>query len=393
MKTAQFRSIITFSFLFVSLVGFAQERKVLGQINDFLLIQVGDKIGVFDQDTNYVIKPNTYTKIVYEGKYDLYKCYKGDQFEIFLDGFIKVESPHLFTEILGREGYSLKLKSTEGIGLISDVKLIVPPLYDKIKEETETYFECCMNYVVEKNGKKGLYVDGKLVLKPEYNDFHKEGYGLPIFVQKDNKKGILYPVVTKDDELVVFLEPIYESIEYLDDIDAGRFYSVSKDGLQGIFLITTDRFPIEKIDSSAFFVIPPIYKSIEWKKKKVFHDLFSFPVIVVSVKKDGLLLINENKSTNYLKAKDVVYADYQETPIAIKNSGGKYQLLIYGDKLAVGAELYDEIVPFHDVPVVRSGVKWSVADPYGNAGYKSLQFDSLEKAKEAYLEGEYLDLK
>lgn len=148
---------ITLIFLVLTITQInGQSRKVIGTINDLSLIEENSKLGIVDNHNNYIVKPDNYTKIEYDKDFDLYRCFKENGFEICFENAEKVVSNYLFTDILESDGNNtFKIKGKEGVGYVKNMVIMIPPIYDDIKVEAETYFDCCLNYIVEKDGKKG----------------------------------------------------------------------------------------------------------------------------------------------------------------------------------------------------------------------------------------------
>jgi len=362
-----------------------QNRKVIGTINDLSLIEENSKLGIIDNHNNFVVKPDKYKKIEYDKDFELYRCYKENGFEICFENAKKVISNYLFTDILESDGNNtFKIKGKQGVGYIKNMAIMIPPIYDNIKVEVESYFDCCLNYIVEKGDKKGLFINGHLILKPEYEEFILDKNYDHFIVVKNEKKGLVYPLLSEENEIIEFLSPIYTSIEIIDDLDNGQLYLVSNENKSGLFLVTTDIFPLDEIKSSAFFVIPPNYTKIQWDKKTVIDD-FAESVYVVPVKKQGYLLFLMNKPSAFLETKEVIFSDY--LPVAIKGGNGKFQLISFSDEIVIDDTLYDEItIPTSGVIALKKDNKWSgifegVLIP--------LKYNTLEELKVAYENGEY----
>ncbi len=166
-----------------------QSRKVIGTINDLSLIEENGKLGIIDNQSNYVVKTDNYTKIEYDKDFDLYRCFKENGFEICFANAKKVKSDYLFTDILESDGNNTyKIKGKDGVGYIKNMAIMIPPIYDNIKVEVESYFDCCQNYIVEKGDKKGLFINGHLILKPEYKEFILDKNYDHFIVVKNDKK-------------------------------------------------------------------------------------------------------------------------------------------------------------------------------------------------------------
>ena len=362
-----------------------QNMKVIRSINDLSLIEENSKLGIIDNHSNYVVKPDNYTKIEYDKDFDLYRCFKENGFEICFANAKKVISNYLFTDILESDGNNTyKIKGKDGIGYIKNMAIMIPPVFDNIKVEVESYFDCCLNYIVEKGDKKGLYIGENLILKPEYDEFIKDKEYDHFIVVKNKKKGLVYPLLSEENEIIEFLPPIYTSIELIDRLDNSPLYLVSNENKSGLFLVTTDVFPLDKIKSSAFFVIPPNYTKIQWNKKTVIDD-FAESVYVVPVKKQGYLLFLLNNPSAFLETKEVIFSDY--LPVAIKGGNGKFQLISFSDEIVIDDTLYDEItIPNSGVIALEKDNKWGgifegVLIP--------LKYNTLEELKVAYENGEY----
>ena len=362
-----------------------QSRKVIGTINDLSLIEENGKLGIIDNQSNYVVKTDNYTKIEYDKDFDLYRCFKENGFEICFANAKKVKSDYLFTDILESDGNNTyKIKGKDGVGYIKNMAIMIPPIYDNIKVEVESYFDCCQNYIVEKGDKKGLFINGHLILKPEYKEFILDKNYDHFIVIKNDKKGLVYPLLSEENEIIEFLPPIYTSIEIIDDLGNGPLYLVSNENKSGLFLVTTDIFPLDEIKSSAFFVVPPNYTTIQWNKKTVIDD-FAEPVYIVPVKKQGYLLFILNKPSAFLETKEVIFSDY--LPVAIKAGNGKFQLISFSDEIVIDDILYDEItIPKIGVIALKKDNKWG---GIFEGRVVPLKYNTLEELKGAYENGEY----
>ncbi|MBR9831308.1 hypothetical protein GYB57_04095 [bacterium] len=376
---------ITLTLLFcihISVSG--QDRKVIGTINDLSLITENDKLGIIDNHNAYVVKPDNYTKIEYDKEFDLYRCFKANGFEICFDNGQKVESDYLFTDILDFDGNgTYRVKGEKGFGYISDLTVLIPPIYDDITVEAESYFGCCMNYIVEKDKKKGLYIEGKAVLECEYDDFIKDKTYPHFIVVKDNMKGMVYPLLSDEGKIVEFLSPTYKAIELQKIQDDGNcLYLVSQEDKVGLFAVNTDSYSIEEIKSSAYFVLPPQNKKIQWSQMQLVDDVFSVPL-----KKQGHLIFIANQPTTYYISEKVIFnADH--FPVAIKGAKGQFQFIADFNKLLLNEVLYDEIVPLpEDIYAIEKENKWGAM--FGNTLIIPLKYNTLEELKIAYENGEY----
>lgn len=235
-----------------------------------------------------------------------------------------------------------------------------------------------------KRWKKGLFVNGHLILKPEYEEFIKDKNYDHFIVVKNDKKGIVYPLLSQENEIIEFLPPIYTSIEVIDDLGNGPLYLVSNENKYGLFLVTTDIFSLEEIKSSAFFVIPPNYTEIQWNKKTVIED-YAETVYIVPVKKQGYLLFYMNKPSAFLETKEVILLG--DLPVAIKEGNGKFQLISFSDEIVIDDTLYDEItIPTAGLIALKKDNKWGgifdgVVIP--------LKYNTLEELESACENGEY----
>lgn len=361
-----------------------QDRKVIGTINDLSLIAENEKIGIIDNHNTYVVEPDDYTKIEYDKEFDLYRCFKENGFEICFDNGQKVKSDELFTDILEFDGNSAyRVKGEQGIGYIIDLKLMIPPIYDKITVEAESYFGCCMNYIVEKEKKKGLYIDGNVALKCEYDEFIKDKNYPHFTVVKNNKRGLVYPILSEEGEIIEFLPPAYTTIELLEIQNNGHcLYLVSQEEKEGLFAVNADVYPIEEVKASAYFVLPPKNDKIQWNKMKLVEDVY-----IVPLKEQGHLIFIVNQPTTYYIS-DAVIFNADELPIAIKNENGQFQFIVNFNQLELNDTLYDDIKPLpEDIYAVKKDNKWG--GMFGNTPLIPIKYNTLEEVKTAYENGEY----
>ncbi|MFT6166189.1 MAG: hypothetical protein ACJAV5_001369 [Vicingaceae bacterium] len=350
--------ITLFFLICINTQAIGQNRKVIGTINDLSLIEDDDKIGIIDNHNNYVVIPDNYIKIEYDKEFDLYRCFKEIGFEICFENGEKVVSDYLFTDILESDGNTYKVKGKEGIGYIKNTSIMIPPIYDNIVVEPESYFDCCLNYIVEKDDKKGLFIDGHLVLKPDYEEFIRDKNYSHFIVVKDHKKGLVYPLLSEENEIIEFLPPIYSSIELKEGLDDGPLYIVSTENKFGLFLVTVDMFPLDEIKSSAYFVVPPKFNNIQWDKKTAIND-FGETIYLVPVKKQGFVLFLINKSTDCLETSKIIFSDDSTYPLAIKGKNDKFQFISSFEELTLDDNLYDEITPLSEgLVAVKKDNKW-----------------------------------
>ena len=88
---------------------------------------------------------------------------------------------------------------------------------------------------------------------------------------KSTSYEIYYRILAKlseKNEIIEFLPPIYNSIEFTEHSNYGPLYSVSNENKFGVFIVTVDLFPLDEIKSSAYFVVPPNYTKIREPSRK-----------------------------------------------------------------------------------------------------------------------------
>ena len=381
MKTLLY--LLSITFLHVAVL--AQDKEVIGEINDLSLVKVNDQHGVMDNYQNYVVSPGDYTEITYDINFDLYRCHKKGGFEIcFIDG-TKLTTDYLFQDILENNDGSYKVKGPEGVGYVDYEKVIIPPIYDDITIEHETYFEYFPNYIIENDGKKGLFVNGRMVLKPEFDRFERKDFYQAITVFKDKKVGLVFPIITSQNSIKTYLPTVYSSIEYLTDSDIGVLYIVSQDNKYGLFCTEENMVSDQNIEESGFFVLPVEFPKINWKKLKI-EDPYLNPIWIVPVKKEGLLLFQPWESTKIVRAEEIIYQD-SSTPIGIINMSGKYQVITFDENI-VSSEEYDQLKNIDSPIGVQKDGKWGGVD-YDGTSIMELKYPSLESLKQAYENGQY----
>ncbi len=376
------KNLILLITIITCLNGFSQEYKVIGNINDLKLINLNGKLGVIDNNENFVVTPDDYKKISFDEDNWVYRCYKGKKtFEIVSESNKKVKSKWLFTDILENDGNGLlKVKSEDGVGYIKNGEEYISPIYDKISIEIETYLSCCHNYVLEKDGKKGLFVNNQFILKVEYDDFEAENSyeELPlIIVTKDLKKGLIYPFYWDDSakkELPSFelLAPVFKSITSVKTEQGTPLFLVNNGLVSGLYDALKNQY-----------VIPLEFSELDWKNRKTLEYVYVIEVkqndeinfLVTDLKNDSLSILTE----------EIIYFDNEEMA-AIKNKAGKFQLIKMSYGIQVDTNSYQEIKELsHEHFAVKLNNKWGMIDEYFSEIIEC-SFNSLEELKSNYRE-------
>jgi hypothetical protein len=365
---------LTCSLIYLSC--FSQKHKEIGVINDLRLIDLNGQLGVMDNYDNFVVTPDEYTKITFDEKNWVYRCYKGKKtFEIVNENNEKVQSELFFTDILENdENGLLKVKSEKGVGLIKNWKEFIPPIYDKVTVEAETYHECCMNYILEKDGKKGLYVGNKLILKAEYNDFSKvvlDDYVNHLIISKNNKKGLIsmgkYEVAKE-----TILPTEYQEIDFLMEIDGNLLYKIKSNNLYGIYNSNKKKK-----------VIPTIIQQLDWKNKNALQYGF---VIPVKHNNQSRYIITDFKSdSTYIITDEIIYFD-DDTYLAVKNTANNYQFIDLNQNLRLDPEVYLNITVLTDGIALNKNGKWGLLENFNDSPLFEIKYDSLEALKKAIKE-------
>ena len=361
--------------LIISNIVNAQKYKEIGIINDLKLIIYNNKIGIMDYNNNIKIPLSNYTKIEYDNNYNLYKCYKGNEFEIFFDSFEKLNSNCFFTKIIDNSDNSelIKIKSKKGFGYIYKNKLIIPPIYDKLTYEVETYFGTSVNIILEKDGLLGInLLNDKNILEPEYNKLIKIKNSKTFIVTKSKLKGLIYPgynlnklpveyskiekisnfefyedelFLVKKNKLTglycaknnVFIIPtIFSEIDLTDlnkYVDVSNHYIIKKNGKKGIIKINSTSYEI---------IIPVIYEKLDMSKAKKYNDFYTIPAKHNSTKGFVILAEGTPKSLSSF-IKEVYYNDNYDI-YYIKNDLNKWGLW-NSDSNKIDYK-YDKIVSF-----------------------------------------------
>lgn len=254
----------------------SQDIEVLGE---YQVVTKNGQIGLMDG--NLVLIPfSNYSKIEYDEEAEMYKCYKQDEFEIFFYDFKKLTSNYLFTKIVSVEEPLIKVKGKEGVGYIYNHQLIVPPIYDKITLEIETYFHCCYNLILEKDGLIGVNLASKSnVLDVVYDKIYHVDNSELYIVEKEGKVGLIKPRNYPGKEVVI-LPPEYSKIERVNDgeYELIRLYVTGSEG-KGLY----DAY-------EEMFVIKPFYSELIFLSEEVMYDYFGYaPLLAEKYNKKGVV--------------------------------------------------------------------------------------------------------
>ena len=372
--------IILLTSLVMYLSSFSQEYKEIGILNDLKLVELNGKLGLISYNGKYAITPDDYTEITFDEKNWVYRCYKTkNTFEIVGESFKKVQSDLLFTDIIGSDNDSegsFKVKSENGIGLIRirDWKELIPAVYDKITEEIETYHGGYVNYILEKDGKKGLFLDNKLILKAEYDEFHRvdiDNYANMLIVSKNKMKGLInLGAYDLGKETILPIE--YQEIELVLDNGEEQIYKVKKENLWGVYS--------SRIGKN---VVPITFQKMDWKNRKNMDYGCIIEVkqnnknkyVITDLKNDSLLVVSE----------EIVYFDNDEV-VAIKNKEENFQFVRVSYELKLYETSYQEIKEFEGYYAVKFNDMWGMLDDLVSPMIE-IKFSSFEELKLNYQEG------
>ena len=348
---------------------FSQDYKEIGEVNDLRLIELNGKIGVIDNHENFIVTPDEYSEISFDEENWLYRCYKGKKgFEIVAENTGKYKSEVLFTDILGNDQNGmLKVASASGIGMIKYWEEFIPPIYDEITEDVEGFHSCCINYVLKKDGKKGLYIGSKLILKAEYDDFFKV-WETHLIISKNNKKGLIN-VGKYSVEKEILLPVEYQKIDLLMGNEEMPLYKVKLKNLYGVY------DPNKKKN-----LIPAAFQKIDWKNKKELENAF-----VVKVKhnnQDKYVITSFDSENPYIITEEVIYFEGGSF-LAIKKPDNDYQLLYLYQNLKPYPVVYQDIVILDEGIAVSKDGKWGLLEDFSYPPLFEIKYNSLEALKKA----------
>lgn len=367
---------VSFSFLAIS-----QEIEIIGQVYDQDLVKSGDKLGVKNND-ECVIPLGNYTGIEYDHKNEVFRCYINKKEFI---GFIynedwntvMVNSGKALLNLEHSEGNeSYQITTSNGIGLIdNEGNEIFKPIYDKITLEFETYNQCCINYIIEKENKKGLYIKG-WVLDPEYSDFTKlqvfnSYYDNFLITTKNDKQGLVN-IKTSESDSKTILENNFDEVKYLGEDENNILFCLVRDGKKSIFSYNTE---------SELSYTTQYFDKLNWKKKEKWENAFIIPV-------------NKNKFLiTTLKEKEIVVNDYFNSEdndfIAIQREDELYQVAQLTHEFTVFPNVYSKMVKFNYGLAVSKNEKWGFIQNPNLELEKILIYNSFEELKEASENGDF----
>jgi len=353
-----FMIIIFYSLTICS--SYSQDYKVIGHVEDLKLIQLDNKIGLMNYHDKIVIPLSNFNKIEYDKTTEYYKCFINNEFQLYTRNGILIESDYLFTDISNAPSSSFReeewqVTSTQGIGRISKNKVIIPPIYDKIIDEMESYFQCCGTSIVVKKGKKGMYLNNALIFPVTFDNFYKFKKTNAFIVEKNGKKGLYRGVNYGYDGYKELLPIEYDEviIKGKESFGERTLFIVKKEKLVGVF------------DEKNKFIIPLEYKKIDWDNKEdLDNNLTKFNVQKNKIK--GILIVDlwtEYTPIFLLSFKPI--GEYSNILIYENEMGmfGLVDLSILGkDKLILPTE-YEEIRIHNDSSyAVNKNGKWGVVN-------------------------------
>lgn len=344
------KSIISIFLVLCGVIASGQNFKKVGESCGMHLIQSGEKLGLMDLNDVVIIEPGDYDKFEFLENFGLIKAYWKDEFDLFYSTGSKCNGNNTLNYIGDfNDNGEVSIKSNAGYGLLdSEMKLIVPPVYDKVTSEAESFFGCCMNYVIEKDGKTGLMVGGNIVIPVEYSKMEKvNNYEAPIIVLTKDKKQGLFLGEMYEKEGKIALETEYDKIQYVDSRDDGTFFMVSKDGLNGVYGGIND----------LHFVVPVLYKKVDWENRKNFADIYS--LIDVKIGKETQQIIVNNASPS--EPIQSFGMNPVENGYIVTDKAGKFGVMDpFMNRFIIPAE-YDKIIPYqNEFFAVLKNNKWGV---------------------------------
>ncbi|MGV6861300.1 MAG: hypothetical protein ACWA41_05985 [Putridiphycobacter sp.] len=377
-----------FFLMFLGIFSFqtwGQEPTIISTENDYNIVKWGKQLCVYVKPGDYIVKPGNYTKIEYDYDHELFRCFKGDGFEITFEDGQKLESEALFVDIKDFDyDKTFKVITTDKkAGYVKKGKMYIQPIYDDITVEAETYFGCCYNFILTQNGKKGLFVDGLVVLDPIYDALELPGQEGQIIIKKDKKIGIAYPRLDAKGKMFIALQPEYDELKLLDTRDGRLLYQLKQDKKYGFALLPSyyDLGEEELFFSQVHVLLKPVLKKVNWKKRFTIEWRCGDLIIVPVNKTSYALISTEGKACRI--AEDIIYDDANYSPIAIKNGLGKYQVVSDKDCLSLDTMLYEDVRALSDAIAVKKDGKWQLYQS------KSPQFDTFEALNTAYMNGDF----
>ena len=257
---------------------------------------------------------------------------------------------------------------------------ILSPLYDNIELEIETYFPSGSNYIVTLDNKKGIFTNGKFMLKVEYDNLIRfEGQTRAFMIQKDNKFGMVYPI---EEGVFEILPIVYESIKIMNYSDDGSaIYKISKNGKTGIY----KSFCVWNYDCNKdgnYLILPVNYNNIKWKKRKINEYM-----CIVPVNKKEFVITNLSNSENIIDTRE--YLEINESLISFRNKENKYQIASFNDRdIKIHNEVFDQVVSIEDVIAVCVNNQWGLID-LNLKMVIDYKYKSLESLRVAYENYEY----
>ncbi len=375
-----FRKLPLFALIFISHLCFAQHN-IVGKVHDFSIISVNGNLGLIDEDENVIIEPDSFTKIEFDSDIGFFKCFINNEFALFdFDGNRVIDD--LVSKVsLTEVDYEFIVQTRSGMGVINaDKKVLIPPIYDNIILEMDTYHYAHYVYVVEKNGKKGIYIDGNLAMKVEY-DYFKRLIALNEFIiVKDGKMGLAVPNNDSPD-FHELLKPEYDEIVQGKTIMDMLVARVRKGKDFGLYLSGADYYTLS---DRGRFIVPIEYQKIDWDKRVDLEGgRYAIPIMKNKVK--GFVVANfENPERSPILVKSFKN-DLNYTFIA-RTLEGKYGIIALDDMEWLVTPDYDDVKFFENeisgsyYALLKDG-KWGVIDIETNeivADFEHKSFSSIK---------------
>lgn len=352
----------------------------------YFLFHNAGKTGVADEEGNAIV-PAEYDKIGLNIDYEFYQCYQGDEFVLVRPQSGRIHDFSMLEMKPADHNNYWVARTRQGTGILGpEFEVIVPPAFDKVAVEVETYSECCMNFIAEKDGKKGIYLDAHPALEVVYDEIKWLGRGFGILVTRDGKKGLLDE---SGSSFVEIIPPVYDHIELISGEDDVKLYAVSANGLNGVFIGDYYGEPMGKR-----LLIPAAYEKLDFRGKKPVQDTWYVADAMKNGRKGHVVL-----STAIIESRHTFIQQYKESQAlgmlfyqgedglwgAMNSSGGSLPAS-YEDMM--GPEEFfkkNKSVKYTDdfIAVKKEG-KWGAIDSMGTplAGFEFGSAEEIEYSPE-----------
>jgi hypothetical protein len=338
------------------------QYNIIGKVQEFNLISIDGNLGLIDETNNTIIEPDSYTKIEFDPDIGFFKCFINNEFALFdFDGNRVIDdlvSRISFTDVDGE----FIIKTRNGMGVINvDGQELIPTIYDNITLEIDPYHFAYYTYTVEKNGKKGIYIDGNLAMNVEYDAFKRLNSLNEFIIVKDGKMGLAVPNNGTPD-FHELLKPEYDDIYQGKTIMDMLVARVRNGKNFGLYLTGSDYYTLS---DRGRFIVPIEYQKIDWDKR-VDLESMRYAIPIIKDKAKGFIIANlENVERSPILVKSFNY-DKNYTFIA-RSMEGKYGIIALDDVEWLVKPDYDEVKFFENeisgsyYALMKDG-KWGVID-------------------------------